>query len=331
VVDGLVRERANRNRVLLEGAGRWRWKRVGCHGELNMTLREKRGLEQNCADFAYSASRAVPVETASIVADGVLPGVTMMTARFVEHSFAPHFHEELMIGIISEGVKTFRRDRLDHSAPPGTVSIVNPGDVHTGRRLDGDQLVYRALYIPWNSVEQVLRDAERQNVRVGFKQAVVTDPPLFRALSDYCDALSNAELRLERETRLRHAVLTLFDRHALKTETRERSGNPAVALRVHDWLHARRFGSPSIAELANDLGMSSYHLIRTFQKHFGIPPHSYLIQLKIEDAKRSLSTGVAAATVAAQVGFADQAHMTRHFKRAVGVAPARFQRAFVNR
>ena len=73
-------------------------------------------------------------------------------------------------------------------------------------------------------------------------------------------------------------------------------------------------------------GLSQFALLRAFRAATGLPPHAYLNQVRVRRARLLLDDGVPAADVAGQVGFADQAHLTRHFKRVVGVPPAAYQR-----
>ncbi len=82
----------------------------------------------------------------------------------------------------------------------------------------------------------------------------------------------------------------------------------------------------SLAELAAVAGLSRFELVRRFRDQVGVPPHVFQINLRVEYARRMLTSGVAPAAVAAACGFADQPHLTRTFKRAVGVTPARYAR-----
>ena len=72
--------------------------------------------------------------------------------------------------------------------------------------------------------------------------------------------------------------------------------------------------------------MSPFALLRAFRGETGLPPHAYLNQLRVRHARRLLDGGLAPAVVAAEAGFADQAHLTRHFKRVMGVPPGAYQR-----
>lgn len=98
------------------------------------------------------------------------------------------------------------------------------------------------------------------------------------------------------------------------------------AVRVHQKsigaAHFRR--DISVDELSRLVGLSRYHLMRSFRKEFGLPPHGYANQLRLIEAKRLLRQGLPAADVAVEVGFYDQSHLSRMFKRAFDLTPGSF-------
>jgi AraC-like DNA-binding protein len=287
-------------------------------------------LEQNCAYAVGNGRRANHLlrrDSATMRFDEALPGVISMSASFVDHRFAPHMHDELMIGSISEGSQAFFRDGREHVAPPGSISIVNPGDVHTGRRSNGDRLVYRALYVPMRQVEEIAADIDSTAHQIGFQSAVLDDAAGWRALEAYHDSLERLDLILMRETLLYGALLTLLKRHAVKRPLPKHFRNSPAAHKIREFLHAGCKASPSIKTLAGKVGLSPFQTIRVFQRQFGMPPHAYLIQLKVEAAKRLLAGGSAIAAVAVEVGFSDQAHLNRHFRRMTGITPGAYQSA----
>ena len=73
-------------------------------------------------------------------------------------------------------------------------------------------------------------------------------------------------------------------------------------------------------------GLSQFALLRAFRAETGLPPHAYLNQIRVRRARTLLDGGITPADVAMTTGFADQAHLTRHFKRVVGVPPGAYQR-----
>jgi AraC-like DNA-binding protein len=84
---------------------------------------------------------------------------------------------------------------------------------------------------------------------------------------------------------------------------------------------------PTLGELALVTGVGPFALMRAFQAETGLPPHAYLNQHRVRQARQLLDRGVPPAAAAAEAGFADQAHLTRHFKRVMGVPPGAYQRA----
>ena len=78
-------------------------------------------------------------------------------------------------------------------------------------------------------------------------------------------------------------------------------------------------------ELSREVGLSPHYLNSTFARTFGLPPHAYQLQLRIKRAIELLRGQDCLATIALSLGFADQSHFTRQFKRVVGVSPGAFR------
>jgi hypothetical protein len=91
-------------------------------------------------------------------------------------------HDELMIGAITEGVQSFLRDRKTHFAAQGSMSIINPGDVHTGEPAFEKRLVYRAIYIPVSVLLAAQVQLHLPAELIGFQDAVISDRRLWFAL-----------------------------------------------------------------------------------------------------------------------------------------------------
>ena len=77
----------------------------------------------------------------------------------------------------------------------------------------------------------------------------------------------------------------------------------------------------SLAELSDLCGLSRFQFLRSFARATGLTPHAYLLQRRIDLARRLVGRGVPLAEAASESGFFDQSHMTRHFVRILGVTP----------
>lgn len=84
----------------------------------------------------------------------------------------------------------------------------------------------------------------------------------------------------------------------------------------------------TLDDIADAVHLSAYHLARLFKQSTGETPHQYLIQMRVNSARALLTSGAgqrSLAEIAAAVGFVDQSHLTRHFKRQFGVTPKRMR------
>ena len=84
----------------------------------------------------------------------------------------------------------------------------------------------------------------------------------------------------------------------------------------------------SLQDMADAVHLSPFHLARVFKQALGVSPHQYLIQVRVNSARALLAAGSgerSLAEVADAVGFADQSHLTRHFKRLLGVTPGQLR------
>ena len=104
-------------------------------------------------------------------------------------------------------------------------------------------------------------------------------------------------------------------------------GLPDGVRRARSYIEANWAESISLDELARVSYVSKYHLVRTFRRTLGLPPHTYQMRLRLVHAMRMLVGGASVSRVAYDTGFADQAHLTRAFKRGYGAPPVRYVRA----
>jgi AraC-like DNA-binding protein len=276
----------------------------------------------------------------------------LLHARMVE-PFAPHVHDGFSIGVCLEGLEMIRYRGRRHYAAPGSVVILPPGEAHTGGPSGGANFVYRVMY---PSVE-LLADGSARPPR--FPQPVVTDPALATELRRAHAALSRAaresgpwpaepagpglmgtgpagtelagaELAgaepLETESRLCWLFGELVRRHAASAgPTDVLPGTGLVARQVMDRLADQLTGPPTLADLAADAGLSRYQLLRSFRAEVGMPPYAWLAQHRVARARVLLEHGHRPAEAAMLTGFADQAHLTRWFRRVVGITPGAYR------
>ena len=268
-------------------------------------------------------------ETARYWRHAGVPGVDLLRARFVTHRYSRHAHETYTFALIEAGTEVFEYGGSLLRADTGAVALLNPEVVHTGQAETPAGWAYRVLYPAADVVAGVAADLGWRRGTPSFPETVVDDPRSARLLRAAHVAAEHGD-RLASSSLLRAALTRLLSAHAgpgrLARQLSQPPKSPAAVRAVRDLLTDRLADPPSLDDLALATGMSPFTLLRVFRGETGLPPHAYLNQLRVRLARRLLDSGVAPAEVAAEVGFADQAHLTRHFKRVMGVPPGAYQR-----
>jgi AraC-like DNA-binding protein len=244
----------------------------------------------------------------------------LLTARFDRHRYAPHTHEEFSVGICVLGASCIEYRGGALTVGEGSIVVLAPGEVHTGESAYGTY-AYRALYpAPTLLTDGILGGTPH------FREPLLHDPELAAALRNAHTELSTCPDPLEAESRVPWLLTALARRHSTARPTSDTvPGAGPIALAVRDRLADELQAPPSLADLAADLGLSRYQLLRAFRTTMGMPPYAWLAQYRVSRARALLELGGRPAEVAGQVGFADQAHMTRWFGRVLGVTPAAYR------
>ncbi len=242
----------------------------------------------------------------------------LLAARFSCHQYAPHTHQEFAVGVCIDGVESIRYRDAVHYAGPGTVVVLEPGEAHTGGPAAATGFAYRCVYPP------AVMLADGAAGQPHFRDAVIGDPALARAFLAAHDALACGD-PLEGESRLAYTLGALVCRHAMQSRPPGAAPGQRVVQAVMARLADRMVCPPTLAEIAAEVGLSRYHLVRSFGAAAGMPPYAWLAQHRVSRARRLLDAGCAPADVAGLVGFADQAHLTRWFRRVLGVTPGAYR------
>ncbi|NJN59688.1 MAG: AraC family transcriptional regulator [Leptolyngbyaceae cyanobacterium SL_5_9] len=254
-----------------------------------------------------------------------LDGLELFRATAIRYSYARHSHASYSIGLIEAGVGGNYYRGSTYLAPPGSIILMNPEEAHTGYSAEEQPLSYRMLYANINVVQQIARDLQIQDFP-HFKDAVVQDRTLAKHLLSLHQELERSPNQLEHQSRFVNVLSKVLTHYAdVKVPSfRPQKEHRAVQL-VKTYLQDRFSSNISLEQLTNITGLNRSYLIRVFCQSVGMPPYTYLNQVRVEKAKQLLAQRLAVAEVAIAVGMSDQSHLTRHFKRIVGITPGQYR------
>ncbi|WP_417328689.1 AraC family ligand binding domain-containing protein [Halomonas cupida] len=256
-------------------------------------------------------------------------GIETIRAHFDGHAYDPHWHDSYLVGVTEQGVQQFHCRRSRHSSTPGRLVLVEPGEVHDGHAATDAGFTYSMLYLSPQWLDNELRhqsDAAPATLYPGFNSTLADDPGLAIQIHRSIDALRHQPWRIMRDTALDSLVQGLLPHIGWKPRQLGQPHHPAIAARARDYLHAHIEQDISLHELADACGVDRFRLSRTFKTAYGLAPHAYLVQLRLNQARKCLAAGQLPIDVAHQLGFADQSHLGRWFRRAYRLTPAQYRR-----
>jgi AraC-like DNA-binding protein len=241
----------------------------------------------------------------------------------VTQEYPRHWHEEIYLCATLGGASYLDCLGTSLQTRRGTLAVVAPGEVHANRKIGCS---FRCLLMEFQGLRNAVEQFVERNIGgLSFRSGLIEDQRTLGEFLKVHHAMEEAEPDLGREGLAYSFLHELAVRHGAASIPLPRNGNEDFAIRrTKRFLDEHYAERVSLHELARLMRMSAYHLNRTFRRRIGMPPHEYQIQVRIMKAKAFLRLGRSISETASVVGFVDQSHFTRHFKRFVGVTPGKF-------
>lgn len=246
-----------------------------------------------------------------------------------DHAFPRHTHDDFGIGIVVKGANSSASGRGQVEAGPGNVITVNPGEVHDGIPIGGLVRTWHMFYLSTELVDEIAEGLDVAPARsLEFHHPVIADGIAASRFSSAWQTLAhrpgaNAGAMADEE-----GLLTCLE--GLLGPRRDIPLSPLCNTRIAR-LKAMIDDDPladhSLQRLAREAGLSRFQTLRAFARATGLTPHAYLLDKRVQAARRMILSGADLADTAAASGFADQSHLTREFRKRYGLTPASARKA----
>ncbi|KAB0507956.1 AraC family transcriptional regulator [Pseudomonas moorei] len=243
-----------------------------------------------------------------------------------EVCYSRHAHEHFSIGAITAGRSTYIHEQSQFEVSTGTVVLMNPGDVHACNPIDDQPWSYLMLYVDtaW------LTDLQHQlgfSDDLAFRRFALThtaDASLFDGLKALYEVLVDPQQDVLRKQST--AVEFFSDVQLRLNPTDPPLREPNFKLeRAADFIRDHCTQMLKLEDICEAAQLSPSYLIRAFKQHYGMTPHAFLVNRRIQFARDQLRHGKLIADVALEAGFADQAHFQRAFKQHLAATPGQYR------
>lgn len=250
------------------------------------------------------------------------PGFERFSAEIVGRAFAPHRHDTYTFAFTLRGVQAFDYRGETRYSQPGGIVVLHPDELHDGRPVTEDGFTYRAVAIRPDSLFRHSPNRALPFLGGGLSR----NPALVRAVAQLFHLPAEAT-----ELEVQTAIIELAQ--ALDGLAGDPATAPAFAheCAAHAGALIREHVETGISleRLESLTGLDRWQLCRAFRSVHGTSPARYLVQRRLDRVREGVLDGLGLADAALAAGFADQAHMSRHFKASYGISPGLWRRTIV--
>jgi AraC-like DNA-binding protein len=255
-----------------------------------------------------------------------LPGVRLIDAQYSRFAFPRHFHLEYHVGLLIQGQHRYVYGGERRHVGAGDVLLMAPEGIHDGACLEGQGYRIRVMAFDpfWlDEASRSLSDGRQGAPRL--TTSSLRHPLLSQRLQRFHAAMLEGS-PLAQEEALWQALAQLLEMGStLRVSEPHRVFDQRTWQRLRDWLESRLDDPPTLEEIAAFCAMSPWQALRRFRQHTGLPPHQWLTQLRLQRALPLVLAGQPLSEIALRLGFYDQAHFSRLFRRTYGLPPARLR------
>jgi AraC-like DNA-binding protein len=245
-------------------------------------------------------------------------------------SYEVHPQGEYMVTRLTGTSVDITRGATRFRMQVGQLGLWDATHSHRGRSSDGAAWEVEILVVEMPTFANAVTDPEGCTPDLEFPTPVLSDPTRVASFLRLHRTLTDPSSALTAQVGLTSWLSELADRTSAgerRSAARRRARLDPALQRACELLQDGYASDIQLPELAAAAGVSKFRLLRLFKAGFGLPPHAYQIQVRVQRARALLEAGESPARVANLVGFCDQSHLTRHFRR-MGLTPAEYATAF---
>jgi AraC-like DNA-binding protein len=259
-----------------------------------------------------------------------LGSAELLRGSFADYSYDVHTHDKACLALITRGAIRIRMRGSEFVARAGDLYAIDAEEPHAGWPIDDHGWSLRTLYVEMSQLQAMLGDGAGAARTPALAGPIIRDPRLTSLFGAVHRCSESAGPQLRREEQYCRFISRLFERHMRSNVAIPGAGRETRAVRLaRDFLDHHLDQHIHLADVAHAAGLAPFRLFRAFQQATGMTPHGYQRQARIRFAAGMIRLGHSLTDAAAASGFADQAHLTRSFRRTMGITPGAYRSAYL--
>ncbi|PLY07070.1 MAG: AraC family transcriptional regulator [Arcobacter sp.] len=254
----------------------------------------------------------------------LLNNILFENVSFSNEDFTKHYHDTYTIGLTYKGVLRSYNANQSYDSYEYSIRINNPGEVHAGKSQEWSHVnFYPTTEMMSNLYEQIFGESKIPY----FQRHIVENKILFLKLHHFFDSYFKHEDEILVETNLIDALSNLILTSVIYTKNHENIfEDKRIIKNTYEFINDSIDTNFTLDSLATNVNLSKYHFLRLFKKEFGLTPHAFIVNERLNRANRLIQNGLTISEASIEVGFNDQSHFSRNFKKYFGYTPSYLQK-----
>ena len=252
------------------------------------------------------------------------PDIRLVKGTNVNHNFPFHIHESFSLGIVEKGQRVIQlKSGKEFVISAQECFILNPNQPHSCMTGEGENHDYWVISIAPVLIYDVFKKITGQGEgRVAtFPKVRITDPTIYWGFSAWIKKQTfNKPMNDDEFIKLLKALVASHAVYSNRCNAIQHS----IVKDACDYIDTNLNRVIKLNEIAARTHMSPFYLNRIFREEIGVPPYTYLLQTRIKKSIELLLKTDSITEAAFTLGFSDQSHFTRLFKKDVGITPKQF-------
>jgi len=233
--------------------------------------------------------------------------------------FTKHFHDTYTIGLTNSGRFKSIVSNQSCLSYQNSTRIINPGEVHYG---DSQSWHYTNFYPKVELLVELYDQMYSEKKIPVFKEHIIEDIQLFSLLCVFFQSAFTHADKMLIETNMINVLSYLIKNYTNHTkEYLDMFNDKEIIKNSIEYINDSLESNLSLDELSQNSNLSKYHFLRVFKKNVGLTPHHYILTQRIHKAKDLVLNGTTLSDAGLEVGFNDQSHFIRNFRKIYGYSP----------
>lgn len=255
-----------------------------------------------------------------------MPYLELRYSNSNEH-YKKHFHNTFSIGVNKEGKSIYTNEKDKYLLDKNMLSIINPKYVHSCNSCTNILNIFYMMYLDkkWcYNIQKLIK--EDINEFINIPVSILEDKSFYKRYIELCEILFLDISVYEKENELINFMLDFFSLYLGEINVNK---TDKVFENIRDYIDINYKQNIQLEDLSKVFNLNKFYIIRLFKANMNLTPHSYLINTRVNEAKKLLKEGISIIETAQECGFFDQSHFHRNFYKITTTTPKEYQVNFI--